>query len=115
VSRRLLPVLFLILAALPGRAAPVKEAVPKQIDLIEQAVETFELKALEPTIFTATSKEAGPYGMYVFDRDGNCVAWEDWTDRKEISLRLTPPTQGAYTVVLRSFAPNRLTVRLNVH
>ncbi|MFO0964002.1 MAG: hypothetical protein U0793_00250 [Gemmataceae bacterium] len=112
---RLLPIILLSFAVLPGRAAPVKEAPPKQIDLIEQAVETVELKGQEVTTFTATvtGSEAGPYAMYVLDAEGNCVAWTDWTDRKETQFRFTPPAQGAYTVELRSFAPKTLAMRLS--
>lgn len=91
-----------------GGGAPVQSVEPADIDLLPFAthVVQHELKGQEETRIIASGRAPYYLGLYVFDRDGNCVAWDDFGGtevREDCGVIFTPPTQGIYRIEVRSF------------
>lgn len=113
------PVVGVLLAVAPGAGAPVKEVAARQYDLpgLNQVVQTVELKGLEPTRIIASGNKRYHLGLYVFDAQGNCVAWDDYGGpdvREDCGVVIVPPADGTFTVQVRSFSPQENGVRIVV-
>lgn len=74
-----------------------------------------ELKAQEVTRIIASGAERNYLGLYVFDGEGNCVAWDDFGGTQapeDCAVLFVPPAQGVYRVEVRNLSdsPNQVRV-----
>jgi hypothetical protein len=112
----LLPCFFIT----PTGGAPVRVEPAKEYPLIGlgQINETFKLKGQEPArvVASALKDPTARLGLYVFDADGNCVAWNDTgSTPNTVGVVFVPPAEGAYLVQVRNFTTYFTPVRLEVH
>jgi len=99
--------------------APVKDVGSQEHKLAPLSTLAFqyELKAQEETRIIASGSQPFYQGLYVFDGDGNCVAWDDYGGtevREDSAVIFVPPTQASYRVEVRSFFPMTNDVRVVV-
>ena len=105
----ILSALALLVWATLGSGGPVEGPQVGTNRVIEPyGHETFTVsfKAGEPAVVIASGNQQTYLGLYVYDADGNCVAWDDLAEkntRDDLAVRWYPDRTGPYMVEVRNF------------
>lgn len=107
-------VLLVLVSALAVRGGPLNP-IDAERGFLSATLEPFSVrtfgetcKAEERTMIMAIGRGNSPIAVYVFDPQGNCIAWDDLAlNRKNVSddiaLAWHPPREMRYDIELRNF------------
>lgn len=99
--------LALVLAAAPSGAGPIAPIAPLQLKLEPYSISARQIPC-EPglrTVAIASGSGASLIELYVYDEDGNCVAWDDHVTKNfpdDVGAEWFPPRPAVYSVELRN-------------
>ena len=104
---------MILLACVPfGSGAPVGGRNLKLDQLVgAYAAQTYSqrFKGGEKASVIATGTTGKTFmGLYIFDADGNCIAWDDLGNKKtcdDMAAEWVPPATANYTIEVRNFGP----------
>jgi len=94
-----------------GSGRPVGGPQPLTKEIIEPYGRlgfTVRFKAGEPATVIASGDQRTYLGLYIYDQDGNCVAWDDMGDKRtrdDLAVQWHPLETGLCTVEIRNFGP----------
>jgi hypothetical protein len=103
----LLGLAALLFAVGDGRGGPVTPFAEDKAVLgpLTSRLYTVEFKGGQRALVLATGNGATFMGVYVYDAQGNCVAWDDegnlWTC-DDLAVDWTPPANAIYTIEVRN-------------
>ena len=87
-----------------GPVLPFKVETP-QIPQLASQTYTLEFRGGQRANVMAIGNAATYIGVYIYDRDGNCVAWDDWgmpISRDDIAVDWYPQQTAPYMVEVRN-------------
>lgn len=97
----------LALAAVPGGAGPIAPIAPLKLDIAPFTTVLRQVPC-EPgrrTVAIASGTGASLIELYVYDEDGNCVAWDDRVTKSfpdDVGAEWFPTRPAVYAVELRN-------------
>ena len=101
------------LASLSQGTTPAPRPIQKiRLEGMGHHVFIQEFKAQEPARVVVSGESGHTLALYVFDRHGNCVAWDEPTGGipDDAAVLWVPPTQDIYYVEVRSGSSEAETV-----
>lgn len=106
--------------AVPMSWGRVQEHVPLFHKFLEpQGVfrQTLRFEAKAPAQVVAIGQGVTPMGVYVFNAEGNCIAWEDQVPPlrcDDLAIEWIPQDEGPYQVEVHNlgYLPNRVEISI---
>jgi hypothetical protein len=90
------------------QAEPVQPVSPQEVKIppFAQDSQVLLFAASKPASVVVAGSRAGFLGLYVFDRHGNCVAWDDVSraNRDALGVDWIPSLQDSYGITIANLS-----------
>lgn len=111
--------LGLVLSASLAGSTPLSPQKPATLELAPFASQLLPMPfhGQQRALVIASGDGSSPLGLYVYDRHGNCVAWDEaraYVTRDDLAAEWVPPEAGLYLIEVRNagWRTNSVTVAI---